>query len=229
MSDSTSSEEWYENYYNKVNVAAADGSLVSNTFHKLLERKFRSNLDFDILEVGANREEHVKFVSNDFRRYVSTDIRESGGEARNRDRRIEFLQANVECLPFDDSSFDRVISTCVFHHVGNPEKGFEEVRRVLKDGGSFSLMLPNDPGLGYRTFRRFTSLRKAQKLGVLKMAKLAHEREHRNHYLSLLAMITWVFRADKISVLNFPFGVKVYDLHLLTVLTIKVKKSSRDN
>ena len=50
MTDSTSSEEWYENYYNKVNVSAADGSLVSNTFHKLLERKFRSNLNLDTVQ-----------------------------------------------------------------------------------------------------------------------------------------------------------------------------------
>jgi len=227
MADSASTDEWYENYYSRVNISATNGSKVSNLYHKLLEKNFRSNKNYRILEVGANKEEHFNFVVDNFSLYVMTDIRESSNRNKIQDERVEFRQADVENLPFDDSTFDRVISTCVFHHVADPEKAFEEVRRVLVHGGFFSLMLPNDPGFAYRFFRGITSLRKAQKFGVLNMAKLAHAREHRNHYLSLLTILNWVFREDEISVRKFPFGLPIYGLNLLTVLTIKVVKQER--
>jgi phosphatidylethanolamine/phosphatidyl-N-methylethanolamine N-methyltransferase len=227
MAESASTNEWYENYYSRVNISATGGSRVSNLYHKLLERNFRSNFNHRILEVGANKKEHFNFVVDNFTSYVMTDIRESSDSTKIRNERVEFRQADVEHLPFDESVFNRVISTCVFHHVANPEKAFEEVRRVLVDGGFFSLMLPNDPGLAYRFFRGITSLRRAQKFGVLNMAKLAHAREHRNHYLSLLTILNWVFREDEISVRNFPFGLPVYGLNLLTIVTIKVNKQER--
>jgi len=50
---------------------------------------------------------------------------------------IELRQAGAEDLPFDDASFDAVVSTCVFCSVGDPAKGLAEVRRVLKPGGAF--------------------------------------------------------------------------------------------
>jgi ubiquinone/menaquinone biosynthesis C-methylase UbiE len=47
---------------------------------------------------------------------------------------VETQIANVESLPFQDNSFDRVIATCLFHHLENPTKGFEQIRRVTKEG-----------------------------------------------------------------------------------------------
>jgi ubiquinone/menaquinone biosynthesis C-methylase UbiE len=177
----------------------------------------------NVLEVGANQGEHLRYVVKDFSLYTMSDIRNV--ELSISDARVKFQQANLESLPFGDSIFDRVICTCVFHHVTNPERGFEEIRRVLKDGGTFSLMLPNDPGLAYRTFRRLTSLIKAQKLGILSEARLAHSREHRNHYLSLKVILEWVFRTDQINYRHFPFHSSIYDLNLLTVCTITINKS----
>ena len=44
-------------------------------------------------------------------------------------------QAPAETLPFPDDSFDLVISTSVFHYVGEPEKALLEMHRVLRPGG----------------------------------------------------------------------------------------------
>jgi len=50
---------------------------------------------------------------------------------------IELRQAGAEELPFEDASFDTVVSTLVFCSVGDPSRGLAEVRRVLKPGGTF--------------------------------------------------------------------------------------------
>lgn len=53
----------------------------------------------------------------------------------------DFRVANAERLPFPDATFDCVSSVGVLHHIPDPERGFAEIRRVLKPGGLFVLML----------------------------------------------------------------------------------------
>lgn len=52
---------------------------------------------------------------------------------------IEIRQAEASHLPFDDRSFDMVVSTGSIHHWKNPTAGLNEVYRVLKAGG-YSLL-----------------------------------------------------------------------------------------
>ncbi len=62
-------------------------------------------------------------------------------ELTRRGRGPAFLaRADVRALPFPDSSFDTVVSCCVFCSVRDPVAGLEEIRRVLKPGG-FALFL----------------------------------------------------------------------------------------
>jgi SAM-dependent methyltransferase len=49
---------------------------------------------------------------------------------------IELRRAAVENLPFEDASFDTVVSTLVFCSVNDPAQGLRELKRVLKPGGS---------------------------------------------------------------------------------------------
>ena len=48
---------------------------------------------------------------------------------------IEFINSNVENMPFDDEIFDRVICFACFPHFGNKLKSLKEMSRVLKKGG----------------------------------------------------------------------------------------------
>jgi SAM-dependent methyltransferase len=45
-------------------------------------------------------------------------------------------------LPFDSESFDLVLCTEAFHYVPDPTQGIEEIRRVLRPGGSVILSVP---------------------------------------------------------------------------------------
>ena len=61
--------------------------------------------------------------------------RPSGGD-------VEYVQANVESLPFQDGKFDAVWCSHVLEHVRYPGVAFEEVRRVLDDRGHLFVSLP---------------------------------------------------------------------------------------
>jgi ubiquinone/menaquinone biosynthesis C-methylase UbiE len=49
---------------------------------------------------------------------------------------------NLERLTYSDGTFDLVVSEDVFEHVDDFERGFSEVFRVLKPGGTFVLTVP---------------------------------------------------------------------------------------
>jgi ubiquinone/menaquinone biosynthesis C-methylase UbiE len=59
---------------------------------------------------------------------------EAYARARANGVAIHFLQADGECLPFADGSFERVWANAVLHHL-DPEKAAGELFRVLRPGG----------------------------------------------------------------------------------------------
>jgi ubiquinone/menaquinone biosynthesis C-methylase UbiE len=63
-----------------------------------------------------------------------TKAREAGVE-------IDFRQGMAFDPPFDDQSFDRIVSTLVFHHLTTADKGrtLERARRLLRPGGEIHI------------------------------------------------------------------------------------------
>ncbi|MFB6469431.1 class I SAM-dependent methyltransferase [Cytobacillus sp. Hz8] len=53
---------------------------------------------------------------------------------------IELIEADIQQLPFEDHSFDSVISTCVFCSVPDPVKGLKELKRVCKPSGKVYML-----------------------------------------------------------------------------------------
>lgn len=74
-----------------------------------------------------------KLVMTDFSEGMVKAARENLGEISN----VEYMQADIEDLPFEDKSFDVIIANMMLYHVPDIEKGIREVRRVLKDEGVF--------------------------------------------------------------------------------------------
>lgn len=65
---------------------------------------------------------------------------------------IELRQAAAEDMPFEDETFDNVVSTMVFCSVSDPPRALSEVRRVLKPSGAFRFIehVRYEDGLGGR-------------------------------------------------------------------------------
>ena len=56
---------------------------------------------------------------------------------------LEFVQGDVCALPFDDASFDIVVSFETIEHVADPAKAVAEFKRVLAPGGLLVISTPN--------------------------------------------------------------------------------------
>jgi ubiquinone/menaquinone biosynthesis C-methylase UbiE len=66
----------------------------------------------------------------------------AAGKAQRAGAGIEFSHGFSDALDYPDASFDRVLSSFMFHHLDRPEKErtAREIRRVLKLDGSFHLL-----------------------------------------------------------------------------------------
>jgi len=50
---------------------------------------------------------------------------------------VEFINTSIEKLFFEDNFFDLIISNCTINHVYDKQKIWNEIYRVLKNGGRF--------------------------------------------------------------------------------------------
>ncbi|NQS88961.1 class I SAM-dependent methyltransferase [Patescibacteria group bacterium] len=86
--------------------------------------------------------------------YTGVDLTEAGiritQERFNLSNQTGILRkANAEDLPFSDGSFDHVYSFGVIHHSPHPERIVDEIYRVLKPGGTATIMLYNKTSFYY--------------------------------------------------------------------------------
>jgi 2-polyprenyl-3-methyl-5-hydroxy-6-metoxy-1,4-benzoquinol methylase len=59
----------------------------------------------------------------------------------------EFVQGAIEELPFNDESFDTVVTTDVLEHVLHLDDTVRELLRVVKHGGKLIVRVPIEPSL----------------------------------------------------------------------------------
>lgn len=71
---------------------------------------------------------------------VSVELSKETNAADISSGKMEILAASVESLPFEDRSFDKIVTVESFYFWPNPAENLKEVRRVLKSGGIFLLV-----------------------------------------------------------------------------------------
>mgnify|MGYP002371252344 FL=1 len=93
----------------------------------------------------------------------STVLDIARAKAKDSGVEIEFDEGMSFELPYEDASFDRVVSSLFFHHLTREDKlrTLSEVRRVLKPNGEIHIA---DWGLPSNSFMKFPSMSKVPAL-----------------------------------------------------------------
>lgn len=221
-SDSTQIvRDWYAGPYQEV-TASANGSFFESYMHRQLEAPLSGNDRFDrVLELGGNRGEHFPYVRHRFSEYVLTDLEVPElPDDLSSDSRIQLESCDAGDLPYPDSSFDRVIMTCVMHHVDSPLEAAAQMRRVTRPGGVISILVPTDPGTAYRWGREVTSGVMARRRGLHKQMSLVHAVSHHNHFRSIRRQLQHVFGSDEVLLNYRPFRVPSMNMNAFSVWTV---------
>ncbi len=214
---------WYANHYSSV-TASANGSGFERFLHRSMERRFGRERHFArVLEVGGNRGEHVPYVRHGFDSYIVSDLHPPQLPASLlADSRISVAQCDASDLPWPGSSFDRVIVTCLMHHVESPLRVFQEVRRVARPGAVITVMIPTDPSFAYRAGVWLSSRRTARRQGLVEEMYLVKALDHRNHYRSIATQAAYVLSRDEIAVQYLPFRIRSVELNAFTIWQVRV-------
>jgi len=105
-----------------------------------------------VLDFGAGRaswyeddlcsyRKEVRTICGKVKKLIGCDIDDSIFHNRSVDESVEIKIG--ESLPFEDESFDMIISDYTFEHVDNPEEISKEFSRILKPGGWICARTPN--------------------------------------------------------------------------------------
>ncbi len=54
-------------------------------------------------------------------------------------KNVQFIQTDLSEIPLEEKSIDIIISNCVLNHVANKQQIWNEIYRVLKKGGTFTV------------------------------------------------------------------------------------------
>lgn len=145
---------------------------------------------FKTLEIGAGIGAHISFEDLTRQEYHCIELRQNMADAIV--ERFPSVSAVVgDCqsnLPYDDESFDRVVVVHVLEHLPDLPGCLKEVRRVLKPGGIFAVVIPCDPGLAYEVARKISAERIFRKRYRLPYGWLIR-REHINSPREILSLL----------------------------------------
>jgi ubiquinone/menaquinone biosynthesis C-methylase UbiE len=108
----------------------------------------------DVLEVGCGLATDGVNFARAGARYTGIDLTEASIALAQKRFEIEGLSATLrvadaEALPFADASFDLAYSHGVLHHTPDTQRAIDEIRRVLRPGGTAMVMLYHKRSYNY--------------------------------------------------------------------------------
>ncbi|MFT0877594.1 class I SAM-dependent methyltransferase [Rhodopseudomonas sp. G2_2311] len=212
----------YTTQYEAVNYGANLTGFVMRKSHRLVEEPFGPEISFDkVLEVGAGAGMHIQYVRHQFSEYWMSDgsaemLQRATAANFSRDGVITSIEDATK-LSFKNETFDRVIACHVLEHLYRPHEVLREWARVLKPGGTLSIVLPCDPGLAWRIGRHFGPRARAKKNGLDYDYTMA--REHVNPINNLVYFLRYYF--NDLSETWWPTGLSSSDLNLIFAANIK--------
>jgi len=146
-----SSEEDRRRYFEDITRKRYQG----REWHVPVVARFSEFRGKDVLEIGCSIATDGLEFARSGARYVGVDLTPKSIELAKERFNLFGLPARFEVadaetrLPFPDDSFDHIYSFGVIHHSPVPEKIVREIYRVLRPGGSLTVMLYNRSSINY--------------------------------------------------------------------------------
>ena len=94
-----------------------------------------------ILEIGCGQGRLCKALQEAGHEIVGIDAAQAALDACPEGIDVRLAEGSV--LPFEDNSFDLVLSFDVIEHIPDTDRHLEEVKRVLRPGGHYLFQTPN--------------------------------------------------------------------------------------
>jgi SAM-dependent methyltransferase len=94
------------------------------------------NLKGKLLDIGCGSKPYKNLCKLD--EYIGLEIDDEG----NRNHNYADVFYDGKTIPFEDKSFDSILSNQVFEHVFNPNDFLKEVNRITKMGGVMLMTVP---------------------------------------------------------------------------------------
>jgi ubiquinone/menaquinone biosynthesis C-methylase UbiE len=220
-------DDYYLNVYQKFLFGGGVQGKGIGYFEKKVEKFWINSKPREVLEIGGGSGEHLPFISyTPTVRYVSFDLRPVITEVHLENlsdefkSKLSFVKGDAHALPFGDTTFDRVFSTCLLHHVDDVLAVLLEARRVTEIGGEIAFIFPTDPGIFNQLVKRLFSFRRVKKLTQIR-PQLFYALEHRNHVQGIMEQIRYIYQLDELKFHFSPFPfIRSWNLNLLVVAKI---------
>jgi len=160
---------------------------------------------FRTIEIGAGVGGHLDFEDLSRQDYFCIELRENmAAEIKKRFPAVTVATASCEeRTDFADGYFDRAIAVHVLEHLSDLPRAIAELRRLLRAGGIFSIVIPCDPGIAYELARQISSARIFRRRYKMPYAWLMR-REHINSPAEIISTLKDGF--DEVDRTYFPLS-----------------------
>lgn len=189
-------------------------------FNHTYPLRSRGGVGAKTLEVGAGVGGHLHYEDLSAQDYTALELRpEMAGLIKERFPRCRVEVGDCQKrIPFEDSTFDRVLAIHVLEHLPDLPAAVREIRRVVKPDGVLSVVIPCEGGPFY-TFCRNISARRVFEKRFRQSYDWCIASEHVNVPDEILEELDAAFRVEHSS--YFPFGLPVQGVNLCIGLTLR--------
>lgn len=186
-----------------------------------------------ILDAGAGEQQykefcsHLDYTSQDFCEYTGEGDRAALQTGTFDTSQIDIV-SDITSIPLPDESFDAILCTEVIEHVPDPIKAIDELKRLLKKGGTLILTAPFISLTHYAPYHFFTGFNRYFYTQHFKESFEIIELTPNGTYYDLIAQevrrISWI--AEKYSQSRIRFISKLAIGFLLIKLN-RLKRKDR--
>jgi SAM-dependent methyltransferase len=198
-------------------------SFVERFNHGYPLRSYKS--DIRTLEIGAGIGAHLAYENLSDQEYHANELRpDLCRQLREKFPRITVSEGDcTEGMPYDDGYFDRVLAVHVLEHIPDLPAALKEIRRVIKNEGLLSVVIPCEGGLATKIARRMSAKPHFEKKYPGQKYDWFIASEHINMPDEIMEELALLFEVSHRRF--YPLFVPSVELNLFIGLTLRPKGS----